>query len=394
MIRIDYDRCLGCGLCEDSCLSGAIKIEDERPTVHEGCIYCGSCVSVCPAEAICMDVKQKEQMNMQEYSGVWVVLENDVNTNMPKKVSYELLSQARKLADQLGEEVTAVNLCKKAENQLYNNLKDVGCDQLILAEHEALEQYSTELYSTIVTNLIRQYKPSGILLPGTENGRDLAPRVSARLGVGLTADCTDLTINEKKELVQIRPTYGGNIIASIVTPNHRPQMATVRPNVFCVSKCKESHELRIIKPIITIDTNIIRVKRTGFKPKEFRYRDVTEADIVIIGGYGVGKEEFPLLYELADKLDAAVGATRKVVDEGWAPLEIQIGQTGKIVAPEVCICFGVSGSLQHTIGIRGSRKIIAVNSDPTAQIFGISDVAILGDCRPIIRQMLKKCEIK
>lgn len=391
MIRIDYDRCLGCGLCEDSCLSGAIQYDGDKPVIGDGCIYCGSCIGVCPAEAIVLERKEKAKLKLQDYSGVWVIMEHDPNTKIPKKVSYELLSQARKLADKLGEAVYAIDLCGAEQPNLAENLRAVGCDQLILAEHPALEYYNTDLYAEIVTNLIRLNKPSSVLLPGTENGRDLAPRISARLGVGLTADCTDLDINEKKELVQIRPTYGGNIIASIVTPNHRPQMATVRPNVFPVAKCREERALTITRSEISINPETVRVKRTGFLPKENVYRDVTEADLVLIGGYGIGKEGFRLLCQLAEKLDAAVGATRKAVDEGWAPMEIQVGQTGKVIAPDLCICFGVSGSLQHTIGLRGSGRIIAVNSDPTAQIFALSDVAILADCGPVIRKMLERC---
>ena len=167
-------------------------------------------------------------------------------------------------------------------------------------------------------------------------------------------------------------------------------MATVRPNVFRAVRSREQHELNIVRPQTVINESAFRVKRTGFRLKNIVYRDVTGSDIVIIGGYGVGKENFQLIYELADKLDAAVGATRKAVDEGWAPFEIQIGQTGKIIAADVCICFGVSGSLQHTIGIKSARKIIAVNLDPTAQIFSISDIAILADCKTVIESMLEK----
>lgn len=389
MIEINYDKCIGCGLCKNACLSDAIRMDNNRPEIDSGCTYCGNCKKVCPVDAIGLEVNKKEE-DLKRYSGIWVVVENDSNSNLPRKVSYELLSRARMLADKLDEKVYAVDICKKAELQLFDDLKSVGCNHLILIEDALLEQYNTELYSEILIELVKRYEPSSVLVPGTENGRDLAPRVSAGLGVGLTADCTDLDINENNELVQIRPTYGGNIIASIVSPKHRPQMATVRPNVFRVVKSEEQYDLDIIRPQSVIDTSVSRVRRAGFRPKDIIYRDVTGADIVIIGGYGVGKDNFHLIYELADKLDAAVGATRKAVDEGWAPFEIQIGQTGKMIAADVCICFGVSGSLQHTIGIKGARKVIAVNSDPTAQIFGISDVAILADCNAVIKSMLER----
>ncbi len=387
MIKIDYDKCIKCGYCKEACITGSIKMDKNIPKIQDDCIYCGNCIAACPAGAIRMAVKEKE--DIKGYSGVWVIIENDSNTNMPKNVSYELLSQARRLADQLKEEVYAVQISKKSEEKFYKDIENIWCNHLLLVEDDFFEEYDTSVFSEIITKLIRKYKPSVVLLPGTENGRDLAPRISARLGVGLTADCTDLKINEKNELVQIRPTYGGNILASIITPDHRPQMATIRPNVFRVSQCKKKYKLKITRIENDIYSNIFKVKRIGFTQKKNMYRDVTEADIVLIAGYGVKKDDFKLIYKLADKLDAAVGVTRKVVDEGLAPMDIQIGQTGKVIAPEVCICFGVSGSLQHTIGIKGSKKIIAVNSDPTAQIFGMSDQAILADCGQVIRHMLE-----
>ncbi|MDO4321392.1 MAG: electron transfer flavoprotein subunit alpha [Lachnospiraceae bacterium] len=395
MLQIDKEKCIGCGLCAKSCFSNAIKIEEKKAIPVEGCIYCGSCVGVCPVKAIKLETSDNGPVeDLSSYKGVWVIIENDPVTKMPKKVSYELLSEGRKLADKLGEDVYAVDLCVGADGQTMEELQSVGCDHLILVEDAVLEQYNTELFSGIVTGLIRQRKPSIVLFAGTQNGRDLAPRVSAKLQVGLTADCTGLEINEAGELVQVRPTYGGNVIASIVTPNHRPQMASVRGNVFSVVHAAEKKELDVIKSEILIDKSSLKVKRVGFKPKKVIYKDVEEADIVIVGGYGAGKKGFELIHELAIKLSAAVGATRKAVDEGWAPFEIQVGQTGKVVAPDLYICFGVSGALQHTIGIRGAKKIIAVNDDPTAQIFGMADVAILGDSTEILQTLIKLADEK
>lgn len=397
MIRIERERCIGCGACVDACFSGAIKTDDsDCAAVNDSCIYCGNCINVCPVQAISMDEgeKSQEKPDLESYVNVWVMVENDRETKSPKKVSFELLSEGRKLADKLGEELYAVYLCGKLSEQTLKDLEKIGCDHLILVEREELEQYSTEWFSGITTELIRKYKPSIVLFPGTENGRDLAPRISARLRVGLTADCTALEINEKRELVQVRPTYGGNIIASIVTPKHRPQMASVRANIFNIEYRKQLGKLDIIRPEIAFALKETRVKCIGTEPRTTAYKDVEEAKVLIVGGYGAGREGFRLIHELALKMDAAVGATRKAVDEGWAPFEIQIGQTGKIVAPDVYLCFGVSGALQHTIGIRGAKKIIAVNRDPAAQIFGISDVAILGDCEEVLKHLIQQADAK
>lgn len=397
MVQIDKNKCIGCGACAKACLSGAIKIDASAcAVVNDNCIFCGSCVKICPVDAISMEEVQKdrEEKDLSAYKNVWVIMENDSQTQMPKKVSFELLSEGRNLADQLGEELCAVSLCKKISEQSIRDLEYVGCDRLFLTEREELEFYNTDLFSEMITKLICTYKPSIVLFPGTENGRDLAPRISARLKVGLTADCTGLEINEKRELLQIRPTYGGNIIASIITPYHRPQMASVRANVFAVSHCERPIKLEITRFGSDLKLGSQRVVPLGSRPKATAYKDVEEARIVIVGGYGAGKKGFQLIRELALKLDVAVGATRKAVDEGWAPFEIQIGQTGKMIAPEVYLCFGVSGALQHTIGIRGAKKVIAVNNDPTAPIFNISDVAILGDCVAVLESLLQQVERK
>ena len=181
-------------------------------------------------------------------------------------------------------------------------------------------------------------------------------------------------------------------MAYITTPNHRPQMATIRPNVFTVRSCGRRCKLETEELPVSIDETALRSRRLNFEHKELSCADITEADIVLVGGYGLGKENLQQLYRLASKMDAAVGVTRKVVDEGWAPFELQIGQTGKNIAPELCILFGVSRALQHTIGIRNAKKIIAVNSDPTAAVFKISNVAILADAAEIISRMTEQAD--
>lgn len=387
MVQIQKEKCVGCASCLEACFSGALHMEDGYAVADEHCIYCGKCINVCPVDAIYMEETEKENKKPEAYKNVWIIVEHDRGSARLKKVSYELLSEGRKLADRLGEKLCAVDICGSHLEDTKKELEYVGCDEWILAEDPALGQYSTELYSKTVKDLVQRYRPSIVLFPGTENGRDLAPRVSASLNTGLTADCTALDINEKGELVQIRPTYGGNVIASIVTPYRRPQMASVRANVFEIKKSQEKKQIQVEMPTINIEPGDQKVYFLGRQQKEGAYKDVEEANVLLIGGYGLGKAGFEMLFQFAHKVGVAVGATRKAVDEGWAPFEIQIGQTGKMAAPELCICFGVSGALQHTIGIRGAKRIVAVNKDPAAQIFNMSDVAVLGDCKEILQEL-------
>jgi electron transfer flavoprotein alpha subunit len=342
-----------------------------------------------------LEEKAAGTADWRAYQGIWVVMEMHAETGAPKKVSFELLSEARKLADRLGQSVTAVCLCTAERKEVREDLLNVGCDELLLFEHGLLGEYDTDVYTAVLSGLILQRKPAAVLFPGTENGRDLAPRVSARVRTGLTADCTALDIDDEGRLVQVRPTYGGNVIASIITPESRPQMASVRPNVFQVVHArKPGARLEVTCFSHGLNKSMFRVKHGGITKKTQAWLDVAEADILLVGGYGLGRENFNLLRRLAAKLGGAVGATRKAVDEGWAPFEIQIGQTGKTVAPRLYLACGVSGALQHTIGFKNAGKIIAINNDPFAPIFKISDVAILGDAGQVLPRLMEMVDQK
>jgi electron transfer flavoprotein alpha subunit len=386
MIKINTENCNGCGVCSRKCPFGAISLNEKHAVFGDNCVYCGLCRDICPQKAILIDVDSVSSNNNSEYKGIWVVMQLDT-TGRVKKVSFELLSEARKLGDRLKEKVSALCLCKVKPADLENILGDLGCEELLLVEDGFLYAYDTDVFAGIISGLISQNRPSVVLFPATEDGRDLAPRISGRLKIGLTADCTALDIDKDGLLVQIRPTYGGNIMASIITPNHRPQMASIRPNVFKVENCQTKTKVSVHRFNFKIESNAVRVKRIGVKKKEAVYKDVGEANIIIAAGYGVGRENLKLVHELAIKTGAAVGVTRKVVDEGWEPFEIQIGQTGKSVAPELYIAFGISGALQHSIGIKNAKKIIAVNNDPVAPIFAIADTAILGDAGQILCEL-------
>jgi electron transfer flavoprotein alpha subunit len=389
MIHVDFDICSGCGLCEKKCLFNAITMADKYPLIGDGCVYCGLCRDSCPKGAISVDIRtQFSKDDFAGYTGIWTVMQLDSVSQNPKKVSFELLSEARKLGERLKQKISAVCLCKFEPKGIREALSEVGCDELLLLRNDLFENYNNDIFTGIIAGLISRRKPGIVLFPATEDGRDLAPRVAGRLRVGLTADCTALDIDGEGRLVQIRPTYGGNIMASIITPYHRPQMASIRPNVFKVETYNKKTRTEVIELDFQVDPGAVRVKRAGVKQKEMVYKDVSEAEIIIAGGYGVGKENFKLLHELAIKTGAAVGATRKAVDEGWAPFDIQIGQTGKTVAPALYIACGISGALQHSIGVKNSRKIISVNNDPVAPIFSMSDVSILGDVRQILQELI------
>jgi len=379
MVELDGKKCTGCGLCVKACQFGAIKKETKLPEILESCVLCGECVKACKFDALTIKEKQTASVDTSGYKDIWVVAEMDPKLGEAKKVSFELLAEARKLADKLNQRTIAVLLCGRMPDRFSEQAADVGCDEIIAVEDKVFEHYDTEIFTSILTEMISGRKPGSVLFPATENGRDLAPRISGRLKVGLTADCTGLDIDADKNLLQIRPTFGGNIIASIISPNHRPQMASVRPNVFQVEQSGRT------KPRVTkIPIGTYKV-HPGFRfirseEKTNAFEDVTDKSIVIAGGYGLGsKENFEILKKVADRMNAALGATRKAVDEGWAPFEIQVGQTGKTIAPDVYIAFGISGALQHTIALKNAKTVIAVNNDPTAPIFRVSDVAILGD---------------
>jgi len=391
MLRIDENKCIGCGLCVEICSFGAMKMNGKLPAVSDTCVFCGECEKICPTGAITMSKGNIKNSDFSEYKGIWAVMEINLQRKQLQKVSLELLSEARRLADILNQKVSAVLLCSEIPEGLEQSVAEVGCDQVYLVKNDLLEHYDTNLYSDTIIKLAQEYKPSSILFPATENGRDLAPRVSCGLQVGLTADCTSLDINADKNLVQIRPTYGGSIMAFIISANHRPQLASVRPNVLVVNKLKKTTDTKIIPVDIKIDESIQKVKLIKTVEKETVFKDVAEAEVIIAGGFGMGSaDNFKKLQKLAVKLDAAVGASRKAVDEGWATIDIQVGQTGKTVAPELYIACGISGALQHTLGIKNAKRIIAINSDPTAPIFSVSDVAIMGDAAQVIDKL---CEL-
>jgi electron transfer flavoprotein alpha subunit len=388
-------NCIGCGKCVSVCPFEAISMVNKKAVIDlTKCTLCGSCVVVCPVKAIVIK-REDSKKDFSEYKDVWVFVEFEDETDPLKqgeikKVSFELLSKGRKLADKLKNKLCAVVL--SYENKNYENiLKDYGVDRIYLVEDKNLLPYDTEIYSSVVISLINKYKPSVFLFPATYKGRDLAPRIASSLYVGLTADCTALDINSEGLLVQSRPAFGGNIMADILSPNSRPQMATVRPNVMKIEK-NYRENLEVIKENIKINPSLRRVKilKRIKNPSSSSFK-LENAEIIVSGGRGMKtKERFEVLFELAKLLDGCVGASRAAVDSSFIDKKHQVGQSGATVNPRLYLAFGISGAIQHIVGMKNSDRIIAINKDPNAPIFGVSHYAVVGDAYEIAKKLIEK----
>jgi len=390
-IEIVLEKCTGCGLCIKACPFAAIKIKDKKAEIEANCTLCGSCVDVCKFDAIIIKRPKLSNKDLSEYKDVWIFVE--LRENEIKKVGFELASKAREIADALGERVGAVIFGEKAKH-LCDEITAYGVDIVYIAENEKLKEYNTNNYSGILSGLILKYKPNIVLFPATHIGRDLAPRVAATLEVGLTADCTGLSIKDGL-LLQSRPAFGGNIMADIISPNTRPQMATTRPNVMKIKKPDHSRKAEIVSIPVNIDPKAMKIViKEIIKTTKSGTKSLDEADIIISGGRGIGSSEnFKILEELAKTINGVVGASRAAVDAGWRPRSDQVGQSGKTVSPKLYIACGISGKIQHQVGMKSSDTIIAINTDPEAPIFDIADCGIVGDYTeviPALNEELKK----
>ncbi len=382
-IRILIDKCIGCKVCIGGCPFGAIKVEDKKASILESCTLCGACVSSCKFNAIDLTKDQETVSDdLSSYKGVWVFGEQKNGT--PSNVALELLGEGTKLASQLGVQLSAVIFGENIEDAA-RTLIAHGADNVYLVDHPSLKDFNDETYSDIFVQLIKTYKPEIVLMGATTYGRSLAPRVSSRLNTGLTADCTSLEIDtEKRILLQTRPAFGGNLMATIICPNHRPQMSTVRPKVMKAIEPDYKRNGEVIKPDVNIPGETkIKVKEVVNNLCEVV--NLTEADIIVSAGRGIGDpKNIKYVEELARVLGAAVGASRAVVDAGWIDYSHQVGQTGKTVGPKVYIACGISGSVQHLAGMSSSDTIIAINNNPEAPIFKVATYGVVGDVLEIL----------
>ncbi len=328
-------------------------------------------------------------MNKLDYKGVWVFAEQ--RGAKLQKVSLELLGKGRDIADKLGVKLTAV-LLGSGITDISKELTNYGADEVIVCDNELLKNYTTDGYTKAICELIEKYKPEVFLIGASFIGRDLGPRVAARLETGLTADCTGLDIDsESKNLMMTRPAFGGNLMATIECAEHRPQMATVRPGVFERLKKDESRTGSIEFEKIDLTKEDIRTEVIEIVKTAKDMVDIGEAEIIVSGGRGIGnKENFALLKELAEAMGGVVGASRAAVDNGWMDKVYQVGQTGKTVRPKVYIACGISGAIQHLAGMQDSDYIVAINKDPEAPIMKAADLAIVGDFTKFIPELINK----
>lgn len=329
-----------------------------------------------------------------EYSGVWILAEQ--NEGRVQRISHELLTRGRELADKRKAQLTAVIFAAKVNEADLQELIDRGADRVIAMEAPALAHYLPEPYAACMLKLIADYRPEIIIAGATSTGRTLMPCVAIKANCGLTADCTVLDIEEGTgNLLQTRPAIGGNIMATIKTPQHRPQMATVRPRSTRPAPAQAGRKGEIVRLKAPADLLGSRVKRVDFVPNKEEH-GLSDADTVVAVGRGIKKgDNIPLVQKLADTLGAALGATRDVVDRGWLSYPHQIGLSGKTVTPKLYIGVGASGSIQHLAGMQTAETIIAVNTDPDAQIFKVADFGIVGnlfDVVPVLTEKLKKAK--
>lgn len=329
-------------------------------------------------------------MNNSEFKGVMIYIEQ--RHNKLQNVSLELLGRGRKIADTLGEKLYAVIAAKDA-SIFSQTLIEYGADHVLEASADQLDLYMTESYAQAVVTAIEEYKPSIVLFGATSIGRDLAPRVSARVHTGLTADCTSLDIDEDRKLLMTRPAFGGNLMATIICPNHRPQMSTVRPGVMVKLQRDPSRKGEITKLDLKLKTNKCYVEILSFEKEESSETDIQDAKILISGGRGMSSpEKFDLLQQLADQLSGEVSASRAAVDLGWKPADRQVGQTGKTVRPDLYVAAGISGAIQHIAGMEDSEFIIAINKDRDAKIFENADLGLVGDLDKVLPLIISEIE--
>ena len=321
--------------------------------------------------------------NLNDYKNIWVFIETECGK--PKNVGYELLNVAKPLAQQKGCPLVAVVIGKDIEGVAKEAIC-YGEDSAIIVDGPEYEYYTTDAFATAMVALVEKYKPETLMIGATNNGRDMGPRVSCRLKTGLTADCTDIGIDEETgNVAWTRPTFGGNLMATIMCPDNRPQMGTVRPGVFKKGEYDESRTGEIIKEDIHVAEDQIRTKLVERVTEVAESINLEEAEIIVSGGRGVGSaENFALLQELADVLGGTVGCSRAVVDAGWMPHAYQVGQSGKSVAPKLYFAIGISGAIQHVAGISGSDTIIAINKDEDAPIFDVADYGIVGNLNEVV----------
>lgn len=389
-VNVWKDKCKGCSLCVRSCPFEAITMEDKLAVISSACTGCGACVEKCPFGAIeKTEAESGSAIDISQYHDVWVFAEQRDGVLQP--VVYELLGEGKKLAKEIGCKLGAI-LCGNGVAELATELFAYGAEKVYLAEDEELAAYRTDAYTKVIFAAITEYKPEIVLLGATHIGRDLGPCLAVKANTGLTADCTKLEIDpEDKKIKQTRPAFGGNLMATIVCPNHRPQMSTVRPGVMEKAEYKSGSTGEVISLKVSFAAGDIRTRVLEIVKKAGETISLTDAEVIVSGGMGLGSQEgFALLKQLADQLGGVVAASRAAVDAGWIDHAYQVGQTGTTVKPKIYIACGISGAIQHVAGMQEAEQIIAINKNESAPIFEVADYGIVGDLYQVIPVLLEE----
>ena len=418
--RLITGKCIACGArCQSSCPKDAIEMDEKgEPIITAAkCIGCRKCLKACPADALEIYFTPQEQKilaelaarakapvaeeaaeisgdkalvaRLREYRGIWVFVEQTAGE--AAGVSWELLGAGADLASACNTELCSVVIGNKVEHLCQESFA-YGASKTYLIDDAVFHHYRTEPYYRAICYLARKYKPEIMLLGATGLGRDLAGAVATELQTGLTADCTGLSIDERGFLLQTRPAFGGNIMATILTEGTRPQMATVRPHVMAMPARDSSRQCVIIREAVSFKEEDIAVKVLEvIDERKAGDVDVAAADIIVSGGRGMrAKENFAFLHKLADELGGVVGSSRGAVEAGWMPAERQVGQTGKTVRPKLYIACGISGAIQHLVGMQDSDVIVAINTDKNAPIFEVANYGIVGDALVIVPALTRR----
>lgn len=388
-LEIKADACVGCGACVKVCPFGALEMDGKLAVVNDNCAFCGACVDSCKFDAILLHRReQAAKGDLASYKGVWVFgeqIDGEVQS-----VVIELIGKGRELADKLGESLTVVVLGDGMDTAC-QELLEYPIDHVLYVQDAGLADYAAEPYAAALASLVEERKPSVILAGATSIGRSFLARVAVKVHTGLTADCTGLDITDDRLLLQTRPAFGGNIMASILCANHRPQMATVRHKVFKEAEKDGGRGGSVETVSAKAEDLTSRTRRLEFIKEVTNTINIADADIIVSGGRGMGRpENFAMLEELATKLGGAVGASRASVDAGWIPYSHQVGQTGKTVQPKLYIACGISGAVQHLVGMQSSDVIVAINKDPDAPIFEVATFGIVGDLFEVVPAMIRE----
>lgn len=386
-LLINHEQCILCKGCIKACPFGALEIKHDQLVVNDHCTLCGACVNTCKYDALSINKKNNTEINKDEWRDILVYVEHDQGNIHP--ITYELIGKAVQLSKQNQYKL----YCLFIGSDLHESAKELShypIEKILLYDNKEFKDYRADLYTKVFYHCIKYLKPSVVLIGGTDVGKSIAPSIATAFHTGLTADCTELLLKENSDLLQIRPAFGGNIMAEIITSNHRPQFATVRHNVMDRAERVETSRDNIVlcsleDKHIYSDIQILEEKRMVIE------ESITEAKVLVAAGQGIKrKEDLRMVEDLAKRLNGKTACSRVLVEKGFMPYEKQIGLSGKTVKPDLIITCGVSGSVQFMAGMKGSKNIIAINNDSDAPIFHTAHQPICGDIYEIIPKLIAK----